>query len=117
MANYQKDKKEMLCLECGAKGTYELRDTIREYKGDGYHFELTVTVPFCKVCGAPIYDEELEQEIAQKANEKIRQQCGIITRDEILEILERYNVSRKYLSRLMGWGRSEEHTSELQSQR
>ena len=97
-------KKELMCLECGAKDTYELRDTIREYKGDGYHFELTVTVPFCKVCGPPIYDEELEREIAQKANEKIRQQCGIITRDEILEILERYNVSQKFLSRLMGWG-------------
>jgi len=100
----KKMKKEMMCLECGATNTYEFRDTTREYEGDGYHFELTVTVPFCKVCGAPIYDEELEQDIAQRANEMIRQQCGIITRDEILEILERYNVSQKFLSRLMGWG-------------
>lgn len=100
----KKMKKEMMCLECGATNTYEFRDTTREYEGDGYHFELIVTVPFCKVCGAPIYDEGLEREIAQKANEMIRQQCGIITRDEILEILERYNVSQKFLSRLMGWG-------------
>lgn len=80
--------KEKICCECGAKDTYELKSTIREYKGDGYHFELLVDVPFCKICGIPIYDEKLEREIAQKANEKIREQRGIITREEILNILE-----------------------------
>lgn len=97
-------EKEMMCFECGAENTFELRDTTREYKGDGYDFELTVTVPFCKICGTPIYDEALEKEIAQRANDRIRQQCGVITRDEILEILHLYNVSQKFLSRLLGWG-------------
>ena len=51
-----------------------IRKTIREYKGNGYHFEMLVNIPFCKICGAPIYDEELEKEIAEKANKKIREQ-------------------------------------------
>lgn len=93
-----------MCYECGGKDTYELKSTIREYKGDGYHFELLVDVPFCKICGTPIYDEKLEEEIAQKANEKIREQRGIITREEILNILELYKVSQKFLSKLLGWG-------------
>lgn len=93
-----------ICFECGAMDTYELRDTIREYKGEGYSFEMLVRIPFCKVCGAPLYDEELERDIAEKANEKIREQCGIITREEILEILDLYNVSQKFLSKLLGWG-------------
>lgn len=94
----------ILCIECGTKDTYELKDIIREYEGDGYHFEILVSLPFCPQCGAPIYDEELERQIAQKANEKIREQREIITREEILEILEAYNISQKLLSKLLGWG-------------
>lgn len=93
-----------LCIECGTKDTYEFRDIIREYDGDGYHFEILVSLPFCKKCGAPIYDEDLEKNIMQKANKKIREQREIITREEILEILEAYNISQKFLSKLLGWG-------------
>ena len=96
--------KSKLCIECGARDTYEFKNTIREYKGNGYHFEMHVNIPFCKICGAPIYDEEIEKEIAEKANEKIREQREIITREEILEILESYRISQKLLSRLLGWG-------------
>lgn len=35
---------------------------------------MLVNIPFCNICGAPIYDEELEKEIAEKANKKIREQ-------------------------------------------
>lgn len=94
----------ILCIECGAADTYELKDIVREYEGDGYHFEMLVTIPFCKICGAPIYDEELESKIAQKANKKIREQRHIITREEILEILKAYNISQKFLSKALGWG-------------
>lgn len=94
----------LLCMECGTRDTYEYKDTIREYEGDGYRFEMLVNLPFCKKCGAPIYDEALEKGIAQKANKKIREQREIITREEILEILATYNISQKFLSKLLGWG-------------
>lgn len=93
-----------ICFECGAKNDYEFKDTVRVYEGDGYSFEILVNIPFCKKCGAPIYDEKLENEIAQKANQKIREQRKLITREEILEILESYNISQKLLSKLLGWG-------------
>lgn len=80
------------------------RDGNGMVRGDGYHFEILVSLPFCKKCGAPIYDEELEKNIVQKANKKIREQQEIITREEILEILETYNISQKFLSKLLGWG-------------
>jgi len=94
----------MRCFECGTKDAYELIETTRRYEGDGYCFDLKVTVPFCKNCGAPLVNEELETQIAKLANEKIREQRGIITTEEISEILARYNVSQKYLSKLLGWG-------------
>lgn len=96
--------KSILCIECGARDTYEFRNTTRKYEGNGYHFEMSVNIPFCKKCGAPIYDEEIEKKIAENANKKIREQKGIITREEIIEILESYNISQKLLSKLLGWG-------------
>lgn len=96
--------KKLICFECGKKVLYEVKEMIRKYEGDGYCFELLVKVPFCAECGAPIYDEDFEEEIRKRANEKIREQREIIKREEILDILKRYNVSQKFLSRLLGWG-------------
>ena len=94
----------MRCFECGTKNEYELKQITRKYEGNGYCFDLTVCVPFCKVCGAPLEDEETEAAIAQQANKKIREQQNIITVEEIQELLKKYNVSQKYLSKLLGWG-------------
>ena len=94
----------MRCFECGKKDEYELKETTRHYEGDGYSFNLKVAVPFCKNCGAPLVNEDLETQIAKLANEEIRKQRGIITTKEISDILNLYNVSQKYLSKLLGWG-------------
>lgn len=98
------DMSKMRCSECGTRNEYELKKSVRRYQGDGYDFEFEVTEPFCSKCGAPISDEEIESEIARIANEKIRESRGIITKEEIINILEKYNVSQKYLSKLLGWG-------------
>lgn len=92
------------CFECGQKDSYELKEIEREYEGDGYHFRMMVKVPFCKTCGAFIRDEEIENEIAEKANAKIRESVGILRSVEIIEIVSKYDASQKYLSRMLGWG-------------
>lgn len=97
-------EKKLLCFECGNLNNYNLKEIIRKYEGEGYQFEMLVKIPFCEVCGAPIYDEEIENEIAKKANEKIREQRKIVSKREIIEILDTYSVSQKFLSRLLGWG-------------
>ena len=33
---------------------YELKEVTRKYEGDGYCFDLTVCVPFCKVYTLPL---------------------------------------------------------------
>lgn len=81
-----------------------MRKVVRKYEGEGYCFELEVEVPFCVKCGKQLVCEEIEEDIAQRANEIIRKQRDIITKDEILEILDKYNTSQKFLSKLLGWG-------------
>lgn len=93
------------CFECGNNsGNWIYSKSIREYKGEGYCFELDVETPYCEKCGSPIYDKEIEQEIRAKANAIIREQTGIISKEEILELVNYYGVSQKYLSKVLGWG-------------
>lgn len=96
--------KNVICCKCGTKNEYEMRTMTRQYIGDGYSFSMDIALPFCEKCGALITIEEIEQEIAEKANKKIRESKGIIQQDEIRGILSKYNVSQKMLSRLLGWG-------------
>lgn len=95
---------KIICFECGISNQYEMQKVVRKYEGEGYSFELEVEVPFCVKCGKQLVCEEIEEGIAQRANEIIRKQRDIITKDEILEILDKYNTSQKFLSKLLGWG-------------
>lgn len=95
---------KIVCFECAKINEYEMRKMTRKYEGDGYSFELEVEVPFCLKCGKPLVSETIEEEIRERANAIIRRQRDIITKDEILEILDKYHTSQKFLSRLLGWG-------------
>ena len=93
------------CFECGNNsGNWILKKSTREYKGDGYFFVLDVETPYCEKCGSPIYDKEIEQKIREEANRIIREQTSIISKEEILELVDYYGVSQKYLSKVLGWG-------------
>lgn len=93
------------CFECGnASGKWIMKKESRTYEGNDYCFDLEVEVPCCDKCGAPIYDKTIEKEIRERANSIIREQTGIITREEMLRLVSYYNVSQKYLSKVLGWG-------------
>lgn len=57
----------------------------------------------CNECSNVFYDDLLDFNI-DKANSELRKMNGIITRDEILEILDKYNIGRKALSLVLGLG-------------
>lgn len=96
--------KTAVCAECGTKNEYEMRKTVRRFEGEGYSFELEAEIPYCTKCNSPIWIDEIEDEITRRANQKIRECTGIVTHEEILNILEKYGASQKFMSRLLGWG-------------
>lgn len=95
---------ELICMECFAIDEYEMRKIIRKYEGEGYSFEMEVEVPFCLKCGKELISESIEESIQEKANKIIRERRNIITKEEILEILDKYHTSQKFMSKLLNWG-------------
>lgn len=94
----------MRCFECGQKEFFDYKEIEREYEGNGYHFTMSVNVPFCKKCGAFVRNEEIENEIGERANKKIRESLGILHGTDIIQIISKYDTSQKFLSRMLGWG-------------
>lgn len=92
------------CAECGCLNDYVMKKINRHYEGDGYDFYLDVEVPICNKCGEEIYVESIEDDIVDRANYIIRKSRDIIGKDEIIEILSKYDVSQKFMSRMLGWG-------------
>lgn len=94
----------IVCIECGSLNDYVMKKYKRHYEGDDYDFYLDVEVPVCNKCGEEIYVEAIEDAIVDKANSYIREARDIIKKEEIVEILSKYNVSQKFMSKMLGWG-------------
>lgn len=97
--------KKSICAECGNKsGNWIFKKTVRRYIGEGYSFEMDVELPYCEKCGALVYVSEIEAGVREEANAIIRKQTGIITKEEIIDLVEFYGISQKTLSKVLGWG-------------
>ena len=63
------------CFECrNDSGKWEIKKSTRKYEGEGYCFTLDVETPYCKKCGDPIYDREIEGKIRVRAHRMILKQ-------------------------------------------
>ena len=58
----------------------------------------------CSVCDSEIYEEHIIDENIYKHTEKARIENGIITISQIEEIIEKYNIGKKPLSLVLGFG-------------
>ena len=92
------------CVYCGKKEEYSKDILIRRYEGKEYSFDVSLEVPYCNNCHFPILTNEIENKYTELANNKIREAKNIISRDEIVDIIDSYAVSQKNLSRMLGWG-------------
>ncbi|HBN6221087.1 TPA: DUF4065 domain-containing protein, partial [Clostridioides difficile] len=59
---------------------------------------------FCEECGEMVYVSEINDENLKSLYSKIAEMDNIISKEEIGDILEKYNIGKKPLSLLLGWG-------------
>lgn len=59
---------------------------------------------YCTECGNPIYVPELNDENLEVLYAKIREIDNIISIEDINKILDKYNIGKRPLSLLLGWG-------------
>jgi putative zinc finger/helix-turn-helix YgiT family protein len=92
------------CPECDMDRECFVEAKKEVYPVRGEKIEVESHVCVCSVCGKDIFDEELDSENLQKAYAVYREKYGLLSPDEIRAIRERYGLSQRGLSRLLGWG-------------
>lgn len=74
------------------------------YNVRGEPIEIEAEVAICQKCGMKIFDEERDSQNLEKAYRHYREVHNLLSADEIRSIREKYGLSQRALSRLLGWG-------------
>ena len=93
-----------LCPSCE-----EYREAMLGVEKEVYHvrgepIEVKAEIAICQKCGDKIFDEERDSRNLEKAYRQYRDKHNLLPPGEIHRIREKYGLSQRALSRLLGWG-------------
>lgn len=97
-----KTKKEF-CTYCMKERECTYKEKQKNEVIDNIKIEYLEKYYVCNTCGNKIYGDLLDYNTLE-ANKKLREKTGLITIDEINEIIKKYNIGKKPLSLVLGLG-------------
>jgi len=90
--------------------TVRLEKEVYNVRGEPTKIEAEVTT--CQKCGEKLFDEERDSQNLEKAYNLYRKKHNLLSSDQIRAIREKYGLSQRALSRLLGWGEITVHRYE-----
>lgn len=96
--------KNAFCEECRSFTAYKVeeRETTRKLKDTNVKFIEKIAI--CPVCGCEVYVDELNDANLGELYSRYRQQNNIISLEKVKQIPEMYNIGKRPLSLILGWG-------------
>ena len=100
---------KVICADCGELVTYKIRtkETTREINGKKYIFKKCEAI--CGCCGNIVTVPGLDDENERAFERCFRESNDYVQVEEINQILEKYDIEKRPLSKVLGMG---EHTIE-----
>jgi len=98
------NNKKTFCEQCRKDVDYSVDSVPMKgvLKGEEYSYIGKQTV--CAECGSEVYVAVIEDENLIALYDVYRQMHGIISLEKVLEIPQKYNIGKRPLSLLLGWG-------------
>ncbi len=96
--------KSDFCPNCEeyTEATLEVEKEVYNVRGEPIEIEAEVAI--CQKCGEKIFDEKRDSRNLEKAYSLYRKKHNLLAPSEIRTIREKYGLSQRALSRLLGWG-------------
>ena len=92
------------CPYCNSEQDYYIDKRIfKEYKG--VNVNVVENVPICKKCGNELIINNIEDENLKRVYNKYREIKNIITPSEIIALRNKYNISQRELTAILGFGK------------
>lgn len=95
---------KQLCYKCGEKKEYIIKEKEYTYEEDGYSITYLGKMAVCETCGSEIIVDEVENYNQIQFEKAYQEQLKIISKKEIEKILEKYNIGKRPLSKVLGLG-------------
>ncbi len=92
------------CEKCNSLVEYEVQEINDSIEMKGKEYSYKRLIGYCKNCGEEISSNEINDENLYRIDKVYRNEENIITTEEIHEILNKYKIGKKPLSKLLGWG-------------
>ncbi len=92
------------CEECRDYVDYRIKENDRTKDIKGKEIEFIEKAAYCSDCGNEIFVSELRDENLAVMDRAYRIAEGLIFVSEILDLLEKYDIGKRPMSLLLGWG-------------
>lgn len=92
------------CEKCDNVVDYSISEVLIEASVKGKKISFVGLEGHCSICGEVVASNYIVDENLNRLDSQFRKEEGIITANEINEILLKYNIGKKPLSKLLGWG-------------
>lgn len=97
----------VFCPECREDVEFIVVDKKMMAKLKDVEYIYDGKMAYCPKCNSELYEGEINDFNLKSLYDKYREENGIISLEKILEISSKYNIGKRPLSLLLGWG---EHT-------
>lgn len=92
------------CYNCDEFVNVLIKEEIQKFDIKGINIEFLGEVAYCDKCHEKVNIYELDDVIVEKANKIYRDKKDIIQISEIELLLKKYQIGKKPLAKLLGWG-------------
>ncbi len=92
------------CYFCDKDVPIELQEKDVNMTIKGTNITYHAKVAYCEECKNEVYVPELDGENIKNANQEYRKSANLVSIDEIQSLLDKYQIGKKPLARLLGWG-------------
>ncbi len=95
---------ESYCKVCQELVSYDTEEEMVKEDVMGEEINYSKRYDVCRKCGNRFYSEETYNQNVINSSNALREKNSIITTTQIEEILKKYNIGKKPLSLVLGWG-------------
>ncbi|MBQ3001214.1 MAG: DUF4065 domain-containing protein [Bacilli bacterium] len=92
------------CLLCNKHVESIIINKQLKYEDNMIDVEYEGKIAICPICGEELYNDDVIKYNQQKIAEQYKIENDIITKEEIIEIMRKYNIGKRPLSLLLGFG-------------
>lgn len=96
--------KKTFCEECRKDVSYHVASSPMKESLRGEEYDYVGTKATCAECGSEVYVATLADENLRLLRDAFRQKNGLISVEGIIETLDKYDIGKRPLSLLLGWG-------------